>query len=45
LSNNSQYNHHILSCSTFELKEQASPISEDVAEIQINSHHAKGKIT
>jgi hypothetical protein len=34
-------NHHIVSCSTFELRELASPISEAITEIRINSHIAR----
>jgi hypothetical protein len=37
-----KYNHHIISCSRFERREQASSISEDVAKIQINSQPCKG---
>jgi hypothetical protein len=33
--------HHLMS--TFELREQASPISEGVTEIRINSHLAREK--
>jgi hypothetical protein len=37
-----KYNHHIISCSTFERREQASSKFEDVAEILINSQPCKG---
>jgi hypothetical protein len=35
---NPHISHNVIPTSTFELSEQASPISEGVVEIQINSH-------
>jgi hypothetical protein len=35
------FKHHIVSCSTLEIKKQASPMSEGVVEIGISSHLAR----
>jgi hypothetical protein len=39
----SHINHIVIPTSTFEFREQASPISEGVAKIRINSHLAREK--